>query len=53
MRGDMRNLLKSVQRELGASILHVTHDRSEAIALADVLLVLANHQVQSADVAKL
>ena len=52
-RSDMRDLLKSVQREYGASVLHVTHDRSEASALADVLLVMADHHVQPADVAKL
>jgi ABC-type sugar transport system ATPase subunit len=53
MRGDMRSLLKSVQRESGASVLHVTHDRIEATELADVLLVMANHQIHPSDVASL
>jgi ABC-type sugar transport system ATPase subunit len=53
MRGDMRDLLKSVQREQGVSVLHVTHDRSEAVALADVLLVMRGGGVETADVATL
>ncbi len=53
MRGDMRDLLRSIQREEGVSVLHVTHDRSEAVALADVLLVMRDRQVHVADRAQL
>ena len=53
MRGDMQDLLKKVQRENSISILHVTHDRLEASALADILLVMADHGVQPADLATL
>jgi len=49
----MRDLLKNVQREHHISILHVTHDRSEANALADVLLVMSGGRVQPADLATL
>jgi ABC-type sugar transport system ATPase subunit len=47
MRGDMRSLLKTVQRENGVSVLHVTHDRAEAQALADMVLRLENGKVIS------
>ncbi|QOV89738.1 ABC transporter ATP-binding protein [Humisphaera borealis] len=52
MRTGMRDLLKSVQRDFGASILHVTHDRSEAAALADVLFILSDGRVQPAEIHK-
>ena len=52
-RDDMRDLLKSVQREHAVSVLHVTHDRADAAALADVVLVLSNGRVRTADVTKL
>ena len=51
-RCDLRDLLKSVQREHRASVLHVTHDRAEATDLADVLLVMADHRVQPAELIK-
>jgi ABC-type sugar transport system ATPase subunit len=47
MRDDMRNLLKTIQRENGVSVLHVTHDRAEAQALADMILRLENGKVVS------
>jgi ABC-type sugar transport system ATPase subunit len=48
MRGDMRDLLKRVQREHGVSVLHVTHDRSEARQVADLLLVMKDGCVREA-----
>ena len=53
IRGEMRDLLKSVQRQHDVSVLHVTHDRSEAIALAEVLLVMKGLQIETADPALL
>src|SRR5262249_40922472 len=53
MRTGMRDLLKNVQREHRISILHVTHDRSEASALADVLLMMNNGRIQPKDLATL
>jgi len=48
-RGDMRDLLKRVQREHGVSVLHVTHDRSEARQVAGLLLVMMDGCVRPAD----
>jgi ABC-type sugar transport system ATPase subunit len=48
-RGDMRDLLKRVQREHRVSVLHVTHDRSEARQVGDLLLVMKDGCVREAD----
>ncbi|MBM4046584.1 MAG: ABC transporter ATP-binding protein [Planctomycetes bacterium] len=53
LRGDLRELLKTVQREHGVSMLHVTHDRSEARQLADVLFVMGDGRVRQADLESL
>lgn len=53
MRGEMRELLKTVQREHRVSVLHVTHDRAEARLLADVLFVMGDGRVQQAELASL
>jgi len=53
MRGDMRDLLKRIQREHRVSVLHVTHDRHEARHLADLLLAMADGCVRPADMATL
>ncbi|MBI3879817.1 MAG: ABC transporter ATP-binding protein [Verrucomicrobia bacterium] len=37
LRDDLATLLKKLQRELGVTALHITHSRSEAARLADVL----------------
>jgi ABC-type sugar transport system ATPase subunit len=52
-RAGMRDLLKSVQREPGVCVLHVTHDRSEASELADVLFVMTGSRVRPADMGTL
>lgn len=52
MRAGLRDLLKSIQRTHGVSVLHVTHDRTEADALADVLLVITGDCVRTTDLAK-
>ena len=41
LREDLRVELKRIQRELGATILYVTHDQLEAMTLADRVGVLA------------
>ena len=41
-RGVAQDLLKSVNQLTGVSVLHVTHNRDEAEALADVQLELRN-----------
>lgn len=41
MRDELRVQLKHIQRDLGASILYVTHDQMEAMTLADRIGVLS------------
>lgn len=45
-REEMRFEIKDLQRRFGFSILYVTHDQSEAMALADRILVMRNGVVQ-------
>lgn len=45
LRHFMRRELRRIQRESGVTFLHVSHDREEALTLADHLLVLANGRV--------
>lgn len=40
LRGTMREELKRLQRELGISFIHVTHSQEEALALADMVVVM-------------
>ncbi|MFV2034376.1 MAG: ABC transporter ATP-binding protein, partial [Halocynthiibacter sp.] len=42
LRLQMRGELKSLQAELGITFLHVTHTQPEAIALADMVVVMEN-----------
>lgn len=42
----MRVELKRLQRELGISFLHVTHSQDEALALADIILVMNNGKIE-------
>jgi multiple sugar transport system ATP-binding protein len=47
LREDLRVELKRIQRELGATILYVTHDQLEAMTLADRIGVLSEgHLIQ-------
>jgi putative spermidine/putrescine transport system ATP-binding protein len=49
----MRGELKSLQNELGITFVHVTHTQPEAIALADVVVVMGHGRIDqsgSADV---
>jgi ABC-type sulfate/molybdate transport systems ATPase subunit len=45
-REEMYRLLKTVQNHSGATVLHVTHSRREARALADTLLELSDGTVR-------
>ena len=42
LRSDLRLELKRIQRELGATLLYVTHDQIEAMTMADRIGILAN-----------
>lgn len=44
-RGQMMALLKRLQRETGVTTLHITHNRNEAAAMADVLLELVDGRI--------
>ncbi|MCR4415075.1 MAG: ATP-binding cassette domain-containing protein [Thermoguttaceae bacterium] len=45
-RAEMHDLLRAVQHETRVTVLHVTHNRSEACRLADLVLELRDGQVQ-------
>ncbi len=46
LRGDMRELLRDVQREFMIPVVLVTHDREEALGLADRLIVYSGGGVE-------
>jgi ABC-type sugar transport system ATPase subunit len=46
LRRQLRRLIKRLQREAGTPALYVTHDQEEALALADVLVVLDRGRVR-------
>jgi putative spermidine/putrescine transport system ATP-binding protein len=44
----MREELKRLQRELGITFIHVTHSQDEAMALADLMVVMHEGQIRQA-----
>jgi len=48
-RAEMCDLLEQLKRESGVTFLHITHDRSEAVRLADVVYEVADGQVRLRD----
>ncbi len=47
LRGELRLELKRIQQELGATVLYVTHDQTEAMTMADAIGVMdRGHLVQ-------
>ncbi|MEM1598505.1 MAG: ABC transporter ATP-binding protein [Pyrobaculum sp.] len=46
LRLEVRGFLKDLQRRLGATVLHVTHDQEEAMALGDMLILLSQGKVE-------
>jgi multiple sugar transport system ATP-binding protein len=42
LRGELRLELKRIQKELGSTLLYVTHDQIEAMTMADRIGILAN-----------
>ncbi|MDR3357722.1 MAG: ABC transporter ATP-binding protein [Desulfovibrio sp.] len=49
LREEMRFEIKDLQRKYGFSIIYVTHDQSEAMALSDRILVMKQGVVQQID----
>ena len=52
LRIKMRAELKSMQRELGISFIHVTHGQDEALALADEIVVMNNAKIEQSGTAR-
>ena len=46
IRAELRIEIRAVQSRLGITAIHVTHDREEAMVLADRIVVLDNGQIQ-------
>ncbi len=49
LRQQMRSELREMQRELGITFVHVTHSQIEAIAVADLLVVMDTGHIEQAD----
>jgi len=52
LRLQMRGELRRVQKELGITFIHVTHTQLEAIAVADLVVVMAQGHIEQADSAR-
>ncbi|WGV60538.1 ABC transporter ATP-binding protein [Brevibacillus brevis] len=48
LRMQMRKEIQFIHRELGTSIVYVTHDQSEALAMADQIVVMKGGRVEQA-----
>ncbi|RXZ84861.1 ABC transporter ATP-binding protein [Paenibacillaceae bacterium] len=46
LRVDMRNAIKSIQREVGITTVYVTHDQEEAMAVSDRIAVMKGGVIQ-------
>ena len=46
LRLEARTFLKKLQRDLGSTTIYVTHDQSEALALADRIAVMRNGRIR-------
>ncbi len=52
LRGQMREELKRLQRDLGITFIHVTHAQDEALALADLVVVMERGHILQSDSAR-
>jgi putative spermidine/putrescine transport system ATP-binding protein len=48
LRGQVREELKRLQRELGITFIHVTHSQDEAMALADMMVIMEAGRIRQA-----
>ena len=46
LRRQMQDELVSIQRQLGTTFVHVTHDQEEAMSIADTIVVLNNGRIE-------
>ncbi len=46
LRAEMRVEIKSLQQELGGTFVYVTHDQTEAMSMADAVVVMSDGRVQ-------
>ncbi|MBN9672465.1 ABC transporter ATP-binding protein [Roseibium aggregatum] len=46
LRRQMQAELKSIQREVGTSFIHVTHDQEEAMAIGDTIVVMNHGRIE-------
>ena len=49
LRGEMRDLIRMVQKDLGITTVFVTHDQEEAVAIADRIALLIGGQLRQYD----
>jgi putative spermidine/putrescine transport system ATP-binding protein len=52
LRVRMREELRRFQRQLGITFIHVTHSQDEALALADLIVVMNRGRIEQADTAR-
>ncbi len=50
LRRQMQDELKAIQRRVGTTFVHVTHDQDEAMAIADDIIVMSEGRVRDAGV---
>jgi sn-glycerol 3-phosphate transport system ATP-binding protein len=48
LRSEMRNEIRSLQRRLGITMLFVTHDQTEAMTMADRIVLMRNGRIEQA-----
>jgi spermidine/putrescine transport system ATP-binding protein len=46
LRRQMQDELKAIQKRVGTAFVHVTHDQEEAMALADLCVVMSNGRIE-------
>jgi spermidine/putrescine transport system ATP-binding protein len=46
LRRQMQDELKAIQRRIGTAFVHVTHDQEEAMALADLCVVMSHGRIE-------
>lgn len=49
LRIDMRKEIQRIHRQLGTTIVFVTHDQGEALAMADRIIVMNNGEIEQVD----